>query len=375
MTQLITQLLKQITWIDRNIKIPREYAMKPDYPSEFQQYFGTTPFASLKFDKILYRNKFKSFVKYLMDLDFVPVQMGTSSFKLVNFHRNILIVGEIADIIKEESEEEEEQGYAVNNNEEVFVSFYPTMENKGFVTELIKKVDSKFLREELIVRNKFFMVAQNQRGLYSQRTTFKAIPIKDDRYDLFYGKKFPHEDFKKFITDETEHLMLFYGEPGTGKSNYLKNLIINSRKNVIYIPPGMLRVISSPDFVSYVMENKNSILIVEDAEDVLSIDRNAATTNLLQICDGFLRDCLNLKVLATFNAPISKIDPALLRKGRLYMSHEFVKLTPSESNKLADFCGINYNFTEDSSLAEIFNVKKSTSALSKPTTAIGFGNF
>jgi len=42
---------------------------------------------------------------------------------------------------------------------------------------------------------------------------------------------------------------------------------------------------------------------------------------------------------------------------------------------LADFCGINYNFTEDSSLAEIFNVKKSTSALSKPTTAIGFGNF
>ena len=77
--------------------------------------------------------------------------------------------------------------------------------------------------------DKFYLIAQNQKGLFTQKTKFKSIPIKDDRYDIFYGENFPHDKMKRFIEEETENLMLLHGDPGTGKSNYIKHIITNCK--------------------------------------------------------------------------------------------------------------------------------------------------
>ena len=63
----------------------------------------------------------------------------------------------------------------------------------------------------------------------------------------------------------------------------------------------------------------SKILIIEDAERVIS-DREsngspAGVSNILNLTDGILGDCLNIQVIATFNMKREKIDQALLRKG------------------------------------------------------------
>jgi SpoVK/Ycf46/Vps4 family AAA+-type ATPase len=221
------------------------------------------------------------------------------------------------------------------------------------------------------------MISQNNNGLYKQKTTFNNIEIKDDRYDIYYGDKFPYDKFKKFMKDEnTESLLLLHGDPGSGKSNLLKNLITLADEDVIYIPPSMVSVISSPGFISFMIENKKNFLIIEDAEEILSVDRNSGTNNLLGICDGFLKDALKMKIICTFNCDLKKIDQALLRKGRLYFEYKFGPLSIEEGQRLSDFCNLDIKIDKEMTLAEIFNYHKDVSVENSfEERSIGFGNF
>jgi SpoVK/Ycf46/Vps4 family AAA+-type ATPase len=206
------------------------------------------------------------------------------------------------------------------------------------------------------------MIAQTQHGLTKQKTSFANIEIKDNRYDIYYGSKFPYDKFKKFMKDEnTESLLLLHGPPGGGKSNLLKNLIMEAEEDVIYVPPSMVSVISSPGFISFMLQNKKNFLIIEDAEEILSVDRNSGTNNLLSICDGFLKDALQMKVICTFNCDLKKIDAALLRKGRLYFEYKVSSLSIEEGQRLADFCDISVKIDKEMTLSEIFNHRKNTS--------------
>jgi hypothetical protein len=161
--------------------------------------------------------------------------------------------------------------------------------------------------------------------------------------------------------DNTESLLLLHGDPGAGKSNMLKNLILETDEDVIYVPPSMVSVISSPDFISFMIKNKKNFLIIEDAEEILSVDRNSGTNNLLSICDGFLKDALQMKIICTFNCDLNKIDPALLRKGRLFFEYKFGALSKEEVQDLSNFCNLGLKVDKEMTLAEIFNSEKDVS--------------
>lgn len=327
--------------------------LKPEYQSHFDTYFGLIPCVQLKItDKCLSPPLYQKFENFLISHGFDICDRGSESFKYIHYDRKIFLSGEVG--TQPDNTLDYDDGYAsISPEDYIYISILPTIENKKFIEKIIKGV-SKFLVETANETTRFYLIAQNNQGLFTQKTQFKAIPIKDDRYDLFYGKGFPHEKMKRFISDKTENLMLLHGDPGTGKSNYIKHLITDCKKKVIYIPPSMLSVLSSPGFVSFMMKNKDTILLIEDAEEVLSVERNSATNNLLGLTDGFLKDALNLKVIATFNCPIGKIDPALMRKGRMYFEYKFDQLSVEECENLAAFMGIDREISEPMTLAEFF---------------------
>lgn len=340
-------------------RIPRSI-LSPEYPSTYQMFFGTVPVSFIKIsDKILPIDKFRPFEKYLLSEEFEICECGAESFKYINFDRRITITGDVFVDGKNEIGDDDDDEYpslagSTQNCENIYISILPTVSNRKYIEKIIKKINT-FLLDVSKQADKFYMIAQNQKGLFTQKTKFKSIPIKDDRYDLFYGRDFPHDKIKRFVEEETENLMLLHGDPGTGKSNYIKHIITNSKKKVIYIPPSMLTAISSPGFVTFMMENQNSILLIEDAEEVLSIERNSATNNLLGLTDGFLKDALGLKVIATFNCDIGKIDPALMRKGRMFFEYKFDKLSMDECDDLSNFLNLDKKITESMTLADFFN--------------------
>lgn len=135
---------------------------------------------------------------------------------------------------------------------------------------------------------------------------------------------------EKLRMKKSKGVVLFHGSVGSGKTTYLRRLITRLDKKVIYLPPELAHDISSPNFVTFLMENPDSILMIEDAENVLktrAAGGNQAISNLLNITDGILSDALHLQVVCTFNCPRDDIDSALLRPGRLIAEYKFEELS------------------------------------------------
>ena len=197
---------------------------------------------------------------------------------------------------------------------------------------------------------------------------------------LNYGESFLkiHELIvKRLNTDHDKGIILLHGDPGTGKTSYIKFLTkMIGNKDILFIPPSMAEALSEPNIIPFLMDHKNSILIIEDAERVIS-DRelngsSAGVSNILNLTDGILGDCLNIQIIATFNMKREKIDQALLRKGRLIAEHKFSPLSIKETNDL--FKSLNKNYTSDKEmcLADIYNVDVEQYVSNNNNNKIGF---
>jgi hypothetical protein len=182
--------------------------------------------------------------------------------------------------------------------------------------------------------------------------------------EMNYGKSFSkvHDVIINRLNKPNDKgIILLHGDPGTGKTSYIKYLTtLIKDKDILFIPPSMAEMLSEPSIIPFLMDHKNSILIIEDAERVIA-DREgngspAGVSNILNLTDGILGDCLNIQILATFNMKREKIDQALLRKGRLIAEHKFEKLNVDDTNRLLKFLKKDHEVNESMSLADIYNI-------------------
>lgn len=190
----------------------------------------------------------------------------------------------------------------------------------------------------------------------------KEYNIKDPKidFDLNYNDDFKAIDaiiLERLNKEDSQGLVMLYGDPGTGKTSYIRRVVNFINKRVLYLPPDMATELSNPGLIAFLTRIPNSILIIEDAENVLikrQGQHNQAISNILNLSDGLFGDCLNIQIIATFNTSISNIDEALLRKGRLIAKYEFKKLSEDRVKKLTKKLGIKFE-KDSGTLAEIYN--------------------
>jgi SpoVK/Ycf46/Vps4 family AAA+-type ATPase len=192
------------------------------------------------------------------------------------------------------------------------------------------------------------------------------MEIKKTRLDLnlFYENDFIEVDEmiqKRLKQKNDKGIVLLHGLPGTGKTTYLRYLIGKIKKRVLFLSPNVAANLMNPDFIDLLIDNPNTVLIIEDAENIL-MDRNlsndSSVSNLLNISDGLLADFLNVQLICTFNSPLTMVDDALMRKGRLISKYEFRKLSIDKSQKLSDYFGYRNIVRKPMTVAEISNQKE-----------------
>ena len=179
------------------------------------------------------------------------------------------------------------------------------------------------------------------------------------------------------LTDNNKNgLILLHGSYGSGKTYYIRHLIRSVNKKFIYLPLHMLHCLADPEFLPFITKHENSVLIIEDCENILMHGEDGnpnanALSNLLNLSDGLLSDALSLNIICTFNANLTKIDDALLRKGRIIARYKFRELEITKAQYLADKLEKNIVIDKPTLLSNIYNAE-SQSYENIKTNKIGF---
>lgn len=221
-----------------------------------------------------------------------------------------------------------------------------------------------------------YLIQNGMGGLHTERVEIQP-PVID--LDLHYNDDFGavHERLVTILGQpKSKGLMLLHGEPGTGKTTYIKHLSTLIKKDMLILPPYMTNFLTAPEFIPFLIANRDSVLIIEDAERILQAREAGGDTNsvanILNLTDGLLADCLHIQIIATFNASKSLLDKALLRKGRLMVDYSFDKLAPAKANRLLTHLGYTYRTQEPMTLADIFNVDDEPVAGQRTESRMGF---
>jgi len=181
-------------------------------------------------------------------------------------------------------------------------------------------------------------------------------------------------------------LLLWHGDPGTGKSYALRALAREWRgwcdTQFITDPDAFLGT------TSYLLDallrsNRHGaddgagprwrLVVLEDSGELLAADARAlagqALSRLLNLSDGLLGEGLRVIVLVTTNEPLRRLHPAVVRPGRSWMELEFGELSVEEANRWLISRDSERRVERASSLAELFAITNGR----RPASRASFG--
>jgi len=271
-------------------------------------------------------------------------------------------------------------GDETNNDEYATITLcYDLLKGSEFVNKIKEEF---FCKKDLTDSGKILLFEKTE---YNEMI-LTPHPIKNYDLDLSenYNSDFleVHDKIKTWAEDfksRNNKLVLLHGVPGSGKTNYIKYILNNIKTSKkIYIPPYLVNSMADPAFFPIIKREKESILIIEDAEKIL-VNREDSSDNsvisiLLNLCDGIMADVLNFKIIATFNTDEDKIDAALKRKGRMFLKYKFDSLSEEKTKHLFNKIYGAEPPKKRMTLAEIYNDENEFGAKKEEKKSIGFFN-
>lgn len=224
--------------------------------------------------------------------------------------------------------------------------------------------------------SKISIVLKTMSGFKFKEHRIKPLSVD---VDTMYNDSFKpvHEKVVDRLTNTSKGVIMFHGAAGTGKTNYIKHLTkLIPKKKFVFITTNIIPFLTDPSFLGELIDNKGSVLVLEDSENYLR-DRdvggiNNVVSSILNLSDGILSDVLGIQIICTFNTDLKNIDKALLRKGRLIAEYNFDKLDSTKTKSLLKTINVELENNEAMTLADIFNAKEILHKSQTKRKKIGF---
>lgn len=160
---------------------------------------------------------------------------------------------------------------------------------------------------------------------YNEATTefypwLKGVDIND------YFDRYLHSD---------ENILLLVGDPGTGKTTFIKNFLIKKNLNAVITYDEKLMK-DDAFFLDFITGDKD-VLIIEDADTMIydrEKDDNTIMSKILNVSDGIIKNVDKKIIFSTNITDINRIDSALMRPGRCFDTLDFRKLSYAEATAI-----------------------------------------
>ena len=145
-------------------------------------------------------------------------------------------------------------------------------------------------------------------------------------------------------------LLLWYGEPGTGKTTAIRSLggewggwadihFVLDPEAFFGSPEYLMHVVADEDLWDprATSTSRWKVLVVEDADDLIRadarVDSGASMSRLLNLTDGILGHGLRVLLLVTTNEPMRGLHPAVVRPGRCLADVQFRPYSRPEAER------------------------------------------
>ena len=229
------------------------------------------------------------------------------------------------------------------------------------IGKILKDIFNSFQSKEKSICIRRLCLSGNNDVQSQYKTLKQRRPVTDPEAFWPFAPKPPREMAAEFEASDSNVLIL-YGEPGLGKSQYIAEMIKwkdeNSYGTVFVCDDNP--VFKSPRFTPYVHDMaSNSWLVTEDAHEMIEARDmgNSLMAGILNAAEGITSG--NVKFIISTNiTSLKDVDHALYRPGRTLRVIPFKSLTPAQANAARAAVGhlpIDFGNVSKLSLAEALN--------------------
>jgi hypothetical protein len=182
-------------------------------------------------------------------------------------------------------------------------------------------------------------------------------------------------------------LVLWHGEPGTGKTSALRALarvwsdwcathFITDPEAFLGAGTSYLLDVLTAGGVSRDTDGVAwKTIVLEDSGELLTADAHERTgqalSRLLNITDGLIGQGMQVIVLVTTNEPLGRLHPAIQREGRCWGEIEFMPLSAREANLWLASHDSAHRSAASMTIADLYAVLRGRSKRVRPS--FGFG--